>query len=80
MTTEIHERDIVATEEMIRNLRAGTFRKIATGSAAVPLSAGGCVAAGLGRQVGQRSGGAKGGAAAHANPDCQARQRHSEAG
>ena len=27
----IHERDIVATDEMIRNLRAGTFKKIAIG-------------------------------------------------
>ena len=31
MTTEMNERDVVATDEMIRNLRAGTFRKIATG-------------------------------------------------
>ena len=27
----MNERDVVATDEMIRNLRAGTFRKIATG-------------------------------------------------
>jgi len=30
-----HERDIIATDEMIRNLKAGSFRKIATGSAAI---------------------------------------------
>ena len=38
MTTEVNERDIVATDEMIRNLRAGTFQKIATVSA----QCGGC--------------------------------------
>ena len=33
----MHERDLVATDEMIRNLRAGTFRKVATGGAAGAL-------------------------------------------
>ena len=29
--SDMHERDIVATDEMIRNLKAGSFRKVATG-------------------------------------------------
>jgi hypothetical protein len=32
MTETVNERDIVATNEMIRNLRAGTFKKMATGT------------------------------------------------
>ena len=28
---DMHERDIAATDEMIRNLKAGSFRKVATG-------------------------------------------------
>ena len=32
MTDTVNERDIVATNEMIRNLRAGTFKKIAIGT------------------------------------------------
>ena len=35
MTTEVNERDIVATEEMIRNLRAGTLQKVCYGIGAV---------------------------------------------
>jgi hypothetical protein len=31
MADTMHERDVAATDEMIRNLRAGTFRKVATG-------------------------------------------------
>ena len=31
MTDSVHERDLVATDEMIRNLRAGTFQKLAMG-------------------------------------------------
>ena len=31
MSDTMHERDLVATDEMIRNLRAGTFRKVAIG-------------------------------------------------
>jgi hypothetical protein len=30
--TPLHDREIVATDEMIRNLRAGTFKKIAIGT------------------------------------------------
>ena len=29
--SDMHERDMLATDEMIRNLKAGTFRKVATG-------------------------------------------------
>ena len=29
--SDMHERDIAATDEMIRNLKAGSFRKVATG-------------------------------------------------
>ena len=32
MTSEVNERDLVATDEMIRNLKAGTFKKIAVGT------------------------------------------------
>jgi hypothetical protein len=31
MSEAMHERDLAATDEMIRNLRAGTFRKVAIG-------------------------------------------------
>ena len=35
--SDMHERDIAATDEMIRNLKAGSFRKVATGvGAAAP--------------------------------------------
>jgi hypothetical protein len=34
MTDSVNERDLVATDEMIRNLRAGTFKKFAVGAGA----------------------------------------------
>ena len=35
MSEDMHERDIAATDEMIRNLRASTFRKVAIGASIV---------------------------------------------
>ena len=72
MTTEVHERDIVATDEMIRNLKAGTFKKIAIGAGACGgLLLVRCLAAGLDVEARQRPGGAEGGAPAHAAADGQ---------
>ena len=61
-----HERDLVATDAIIRNARSGTFRNIAIGvGAGGALLLAGAAAVVLRIEAGQRSGSAQGGAEKH---------------